>query len=264
MQLPKTIFSIQDEPPTWPSGSDDEDMGLESISEPDDLDIDMEGEGEDVEEEQFFESCSRSASNSSADASNPGGSERGKSEDIDTEEDPVDPVTPGPNSRFDIIEIDPRQGGESCDDDDLQFHPEDEGETFDDDIEDDWVEPSLPTPTPAGPLPPPAEPEKDDPPSPPPAPPALTKSKSNGSTKKSKKGKKQIPVPVPIVRLPSQQSKEHYPFPVTPAEEPCTSPQPRERSRNPSNKGGKRMHTARARDGGRTQSGGVKGILTDD
>lgn len=40
--------------PTWPSGSDDDDMGLESISEPDDLDMDM--EGEDAEGEPFFES----------------------------------------------------------------------------------------------------------------------------------------------------------------------------------------------------------------
>src|ERR1700761_3415571 len=30
----KTIFSIQDEPPTWPSDADD-DLGLESVSEPD-------------------------------------------------------------------------------------------------------------------------------------------------------------------------------------------------------------------------------------
>ncbi|KAG5638669.1 hypothetical protein DXG03_004010 [Asterophora parasitica] len=32
-QLPRTIFAIAGEPPTWP-GADDDDMGLESISDP--------------------------------------------------------------------------------------------------------------------------------------------------------------------------------------------------------------------------------------
>lgn len=39
--LPRMIFSVQDEPPSWPSDSD-EYMGLESISEPDDLNMDLE------------------------------------------------------------------------------------------------------------------------------------------------------------------------------------------------------------------------------
>jgi len=85
-------------------------------------------------------------------------------------------------------------------------------------------------------------------------------------------------VPVPPVKLPTQlQPKEHYPFPVAPIDDPSTSsPQPiasqycdhsagSGQGRQP---GGtineKNMHTARARDGGRTQSGGVKGILPDD
>ncbi|KAJ6622408.1 hypothetical protein B0H10DRAFT_903785 [Mycena sp. CBHHK59/15] len=32
--LLRTIFAIQDEPPTWPGAADDDDMGLESISDP--------------------------------------------------------------------------------------------------------------------------------------------------------------------------------------------------------------------------------------
>jgi len=73
-------------------------------------------------------------------------------------------------------------------------------------------------------------------------------------------------VPVPMVRIPSPPSQEHYPFPVTPADDPSATPQERSRTNSISNNKDPthRMHTARARDGGRTQSGGVKGILTDD
>ena len=43
------IFSVplQDEPPTWPSDSDDN-MGLESMSEPDNLDLDDDEDGLEV------------------------------------------------------------------------------------------------------------------------------------------------------------------------------------------------------------------------
>ncbi|KAF8147379.1 hypothetical protein K438DRAFT_2027812 [Mycena galopus ATCC 62051] len=44
-ELPRTISGIQDEPPTWPGvDDDDDDMGLESISDPeesDDADVDL-------------------------------------------------------------------------------------------------------------------------------------------------------------------------------------------------------------------------------
>jgi cysteine protease ATG4 len=62
-------------------------------------------------------------------------------------------------------------------------------------------------------------------------------------SKKKSKGKRKA-VPVPSV---------HYPFPVSVED----VPQPRA-------SGGQRMHTARARDGGRTQSGGVRGVLMED
>jgi cysteine protease ATG4 len=84
--------------------------------------------------------------------------------------------------------------------------------------------------------------------------------KRNGSTKKGKKGKKrgEIPVPVPLVKIPSQYPQEHLPFPVT-AEDLS-----QDTSQDTSTKSmEKRMHTARARDGGRTQSGGVKGVITE-
>ena len=56
-ELPRTIFSVQDEPPSWTLDSDDN-MGLESISDPedeecdDDNDEDEEGEGEDDDDEE--------------------------------------------------------------------------------------------------------------------------------------------------------------------------------------------------------------------
>ncbi|PPQ74689.1 hypothetical protein CVT24_003767 [Panaeolus cyanescens] len=342
VQLPRQIFSLQDEPPSWPSDSDDN-MGLESISEPDPDDIlledddsgllgkedgdrDDEDEDEDdlddAEGEQFFDTRSESASMSSASGpSRHGRSHRSRSEDLDTEEDPVDPLTPGANSKFDIIEprkVKAEQKGK--DDDGVEFPPEDD---FNDDIEDDWIDPSLPTPTPSGHLPMPPTPatavpaavapsqipkKKDLPPRPLPATPhsrpkesdstpshpsssssaaaastsapRMSKSKSSTSTKSgsgsksTSKKKRQLPVPVPQVRVPSssqsyyqqQPPQEHYPFPVTPAEDSGSGGAGGERSRNTSSSRdlSKRMHTARARDGGRTQSGGVKGILTDD
>ncbi|KAF9554116.1 hypothetical protein CPC08DRAFT_821905 [Agrocybe pediades] len=122
---------------------------------------------------------------------------------------------------------------------------------------------------------------------------SLSATTTKGSS--SKAGRKQVPVPVPSVRLPAPPPQEHYPFPVTAAPPDDTdddsfasnwetSPSvgaPRYtrdgRTRNVLMKGGAqaqgqgqhqhqhqhRMHNACARDGGRTHSGGVKGILTD-
>ncbi|PPR05795.1 hypothetical protein CVT26_010145 [Gymnopilus dilepis] len=348
-ELPRPIFAVQDEPPTWPSDSDDN-MGLESISEPDDLDLDDEGDGEGdgVEVDADGEDDHAEAGVAVGDVlldtvegdedddADGDGEQFFDTREIDTEdsEDPADPLTPGPNSKFDFVEH-PRpahpskrreHGGHS-------FPPEEEEEGFrvdddddgedsregNDDIEDDWIDPSLPTPTgpPAAsyrpsPAPPPPLPQSSHAQSHPrqvprgsttkehtkdvsssssassssafpPPPPLKTKSSSSststkpGSGSKSKKGKKQIPVPVPTVRIPSQHAhhgqehqEQYYPFPVTPADyEPSSQGGAgHDRSRNPSTKGQgqtkiPRMHTARARDGGRTQSGGVKGILPD-
>jgi cysteine protease ATG4 len=43
-------FAIQDEPPTWPSDTD-EFMGLESIAEPDDMDMDDNDEEEEAQDD---------------------------------------------------------------------------------------------------------------------------------------------------------------------------------------------------------------------
>ena len=337
-QLPRTIFSIQDELPTWPSDSDDS-MGLESLSEPDDMDLDDdddavvgvaddneaeededEDEGEVVEldveaagggreeeeaaSEKFFDTCSGSASTSSASAGSTHHRHRRlKSDDVDTEDDPVDPVTPGPHSRFDIVVPPSRKGGreEARDADEYRGFEDDENDGSGDDIEDDWVDPSLPSPTPTSrasvlpkplqqPLPPvplkdhvsPSVSSASSSSSPALAAPPMSKSKSSSSKKssstlnssvKGKKSKKQIPVPVPQIKLVNQQ--EHYPFPVAPVDDPSGSSPHRAASQDRTGDGQgkqsptgisteKRMHTARARDGGRTQSGGVKGILPDD
>ncbi|KAG6907546.1 hypothetical protein DXG01_008532 [Tephrocybe rancida] len=102
-------FSIrvgEEEPSTWPVDFDDN-MGLESISEPDPddllMDMKMEDDERDDEDgdgngEQFFETRSASASTSSTSAGASGsgssarrGKGRAMSEEVDTEEDPVDP-----------------------------------------------------------------------------------------------------------------------------------------------------------------------------
>ena len=282
---------MQDEPPTWPSDSDDN-MGLESMSEPDDLDLDDDGEGDGVEveandndDEPFFDTQS---------AGSRGGrstSDKARSEDVDTEDDPVGPITPGPGSKFEFVDRpEPRTAKPRLKEskgDDSESEGDDDGAARrgfgDDDIEDDWADPlvldSNPVPSRG----------KDTSPSPPSSSnvPPLAKSRpaASGSTKSPKstsssiprmkmKSKKEQPVPVPGVVIPNNPSQvqEHYPFPVTPADEGASSsPDVVGRSRQSSatrvtrhpqqQQPGYRMHTARARDGGRTQSGGVKGVL---
>ena len=281
--------------PTWPSDSDDS-IGLESISEFDNLDDDEVNDDDaavgvddnDTEEEE---------------------EEEGEVVEFDDE---VDPITAGPNSRFDIVV--PSSGKGRREEKDVDgyrgFEEDDDGSG--DDIEDDWIDPSLPSPSSTSrhgprplpkalqqlqPLPPPVPMKDHGSPSvsssSSSAPPMLaSKSRSSSSRQSSstsnhsvkvkrEKSKKQTPVPVPQVRLAQQQEQEqeqHYPFPVASVDDPwVSSPQHRVAS-SQDRSGGvqgkqhnsaeiatneKRMHTARARDGGRTQSGGVKGILPE-
>ncbi|TFK48111.1 hypothetical protein OE88DRAFT_604347 [Heliocybe sulcata] len=211
----KPIFSIQDEPPSWPSDSE-EFMGLESISEPD-MDMDM---PEDEEGEEFLDARSTSASPA------PGGS-------VDTEDDPIGPITPGPSSRstFDMGDDQRPRGSMSSHD-----------EGVPDDLEDDdWVDPAMPTP-----LAQPPAPTKGE-----------SRSNRDGKHHERKKSKKSG---VPVVRVPSPPPEQHYPFPVT-VEAPEDSVVS---SRSNSGQRVPQLHTVRARDGGRTQSGGVKGLPTDE
>ena len=333
-ELPRTIFSVQDEPPSWTMDSDDN-MGLESISDPEDevgdeeeddddddddddedgvVEIDVEVVDNDDEEEaearrrrhgsdEFFDTRSRSSGEEEEEEERRGSRSRSRS---DTEEDPVDPITPGPGARFTAM-------------------PGDDDEPEDDD---DWVDPSVPSPPPSRRRSPTApvvvEPiEKGD---------SGRKDKGKDKDKDKDKGRKKkagpglVPVVRPPVLSPSQtgsgkkkgaktkgkgkassrhvrsgweddqddlleqepvpeREQEHYLFPSAGTDDEADrygseEATPLDRSRvNTATPGvmtkgsgedavvvvssGKRMNTTRARDGGRTQSGGVKGVLTE-
>jgi len=118
------------------------------------------------------------------------------------------------------------------------------------DDDDEWVDPSMPTPL--------AQSIER------PYAPPMTKAKSTESTgsrasRKGKKGRKSKKANVPMVNAPSPPMKPegHFPFPRS-LEESF-----HERLDETGNYE-KRMNHARARDGGRTESGGVKAVLTDD
>jgi len=218
-------------------------MGLESIDEPDDLEMDLE-DGPSEEEtninksedhpdnDDFFDT--RSTSVSPVESSVKGGA---KGSEADTEDDPIGPITPGPNSAFEVDKLD--ENGLSKNDDFEEINGNDE------DDDDEWVDPSMPTP-----LAKPADRPFARP---------MQQTKSTGSSRsleKGKKGKKKKTIPVVKVPSPPLRTEEHFPFPRAPGE-----------SFYEQTDGGgfeKRMNTARARDGGRTESGGVKAVLTDN
>ncbi|KAI0791878.1 peptidase family C54-domain-containing protein [Abortiporus biennis] len=266
----KTVLTLQDEPPNWPSDSE---MGLESISEPD---FDMPEDDEDDDDGSSSDMRhSPSAGASSPDTSvsvqgGTGNSISSKSEADTEEDDPIDPITPGPGkSSFDVINVEetPNKGlrisiSQSVDD------------TFDFDEEDDddeeWVDSSEFTPqTPSWGIPtaiPPSTLSQPETPTPHLSAPPLEVSYSSGSAKskestssksKKRKTKKSTSSSQTISRSASssQQQAEQYPFPATyPADEEAKEV-------------GKRvpqMRTAKARDGGRTQSGGVRGVPTEE
>jgi cysteine protease ATG4 len=222
---------VQDEPPSWPSDSDDN-MGLESMSDPD-MDLDMpeddgdgDGDGDDPQQQQQSPENGQGRGIDEDDDSEDDEAEDaeyydaregiGKSplpspmksaaSEEDTEEDVMGPITPGPTrSTFGNAQSKTRDSTlEGLDDDD------------------DWVDPAAPSP-------------------------------------KSKRGKKARNSPstptaassVPVVKTPVRPTQQHFPFP-------SSSHADDEGRRVP------QMSTARGRDGGRTQSGGVKGILTED
>ena len=232
-------------------------MGLESMSDPDDMD-DMDLEEEDGVEvvdddgaegrpirthdadDQFFDT--RSTSISPVCSSVKGGT---KGSEADTEDDPIGPITPGPNSTFEVDRHDDGALKDLSRNDDFE---EIDGREAEDD--EDWVDPSMPTPL--------AQSIER------PYAPPMAKTKSTGSTgstgsRKGKKGKKSKKANVPMVNTPSPPMKPeaHFPFPRS-LEESF-----HERSYEAGNYE-KRMNNARARDGGRTESGGVKAVLTDD
>jgi len=306
----KIFLSINDEPPNWPSDSDSN-LDLESLSdpetnleEPDDSGDDFSFDGE---EETQSRSRSRSirstgsrspstpstASTSTSESTSlRGDNARETSEDlqtngdgkrsseVDTEEDPIGPITPhaatfaerGIIQRAKVKGKEKRiPGGFGDEDDDDDDDDEDLGVGGEGDIEDDWVDSGLITPpsvlsssksevevmkaesaTSEG---------------------ARSKSKSKSGSKHRDRDKERQPSKsksrrpdttsktVPIVESTTTATiAQHYPFPSSTTGEVETEDDKKEN-------GGRRipqMRTTKARDGGRTQSGGVRGILLVD
>lgn len=206
-------------------------MGLESISEPD---IDM------PDDEESLDGRSQSAS---PDTSLQGGG--GRSE-VDTEEDPIGPITPSAaKTSFDIGS--PAKEDSSVDG--LEFDDEED--------EEEWVDPM-------------SSPIEEAPPQPPPPPakvqaPTMMPSRSTSSTSvtevgASSKQRKKSKRSSPALKTPVPSSQQQYPFPASVPDEDLAQPDVAGRS----SKRMPQMRTAKARDGGRTQSGGVRGVPTDD
>ena len=133
----KAIFAIQDEPPSWPSDSDE--MGMESVS---DVEIDIDGP------DDAFSLSPEPESKPEQDGevdllgdekvelrNNKREENRSRqSEDATTEEDAADPLTPGPSSMSHTQAFE--QGNQKEMEEDLLGDDE------------EWIDPSLPTPQP--------------------------------------------------------------------------------------------------------------------
>ncbi|OSD05590.1 hypothetical protein PYCCODRAFT_1443018 [Trametes coccinea BRFM310] len=269
----KSIFSLAHEPPQYPSDSDD--MGLESISEPD---IDM------PDDDEFSLGNSPSPSGS-VHGSAVGGSVKSE---VDTEDDPIAPLTPSAGkASFDIDPNAPERMKREA-----STQSSHSSLSFDDEDDEEWEDPAeFPTPQmPPNPEPvnirvasrpepshPRSESSASDLPTPIPA--AIAQARSTGSTaskgttgssektrRKSKKGSSGSAKTPRAASQPSE-AQAQYPFPAAhPGEEPEAEAGAPPSPPHPGGQGKRvpQMRTAKARDGGRTQSGGVKGVLMDD
>ncbi|KAJ7751049.1 hypothetical protein B0H16DRAFT_837517 [Mycena metata] len=111
-ELPRTIFAIVDDPPTWP-GADDDDMGLENISDPEEVVDDGDvssvshashavSSASHVAASTFSHTHAHHGSNSITHSTSTTSTSSGaRSSEVDTE-DPVALITPLPGSRFDL------------------------------------------------------------------------------------------------------------------------------------------------------------------
>lgn len=226
---------LQDEPPNWNSDSE---MGLESISEPD---FDLPDEDDEFADAEDHMRSGSASPDTSLPSTNSKYAEEG-----DTEEDPVDPITPGPGrSTFLNIRAPGRLEKQSSTS--TTGSSQADSLSFDDEDDEEWVAPEY-TP----------QPEQYTVPSMLADPPdvldsqaTIVREPSEGSNsepgRQRKKTKRRTTRPPP---------PEQYPFPAThdEVEEPVRTPSKRV----------PQMRTQKARDGGRTQSGGVRGIPADD
>lgn len=210
---------------------------MESISEPD---IDLPEEDDDFSDAQ---EDLRSAS-ASPDTSLP--SHNSKMDEDDTEEDPLDPITPG-MTKISFKNVRAPGHMQKAPSTSTTGSSATDSLDFEDEEDEEWLAPEVFTPQPEYGMPTPVI-----------EPPTLDESQltvtreasdnSHGDAdpekrkrKSKKKGKDTAPV--------------QFPFPATAGEE-----------EEPKNTGKRvpQMRTQKARDGGRTQSGGVRGIPTDD
>ncbi|CAE6479650.1 unnamed protein product [Rhizoctonia solani] len=221
----KTLFSIADEPPSW-SDMDSDDMGLESVSEPDMESVPDHDDGEDFYDTHTGET--RSAI---------GRSETSPPGELSTTDESMEVVTPGPRhaSRFETV----RPGKDK-----LTHH---RGASSEGEDDDDWVDP---TPPPAdvreipgvengAPASISATPSPDLVPSP-----SVPSVVSEGSS-----------LPESPVR-----GGNKFPFPAGDDDEDDMMLQ---YPKTQSTRGSSQLRTVRARDGGRTKSGGVKGLVDE-
>jgi cysteine protease ATG4 len=239
----KAIFAIQDEPPHWPSDNDSY-MGFESFSEPD-VEDDILSEGRDEDDAQSDDGSNDEFFDASASRREPSRSPSRSMEDTD-DSSGADPITPG-GGRFDP----PQSAG---------AHTSEEG-----DIEDDWVETNVsPEPSPAAET----------------APLPLDQSRIAVSPSASSFVPVSMSESATTVRnTPDKGARrkgkgkhtqeQSYPFPVSSSQDSSLDeldPEEQSHTRERSESRVRRvpqMRTAVARDGGRTKSGGVRGIPTD-
>jgi cysteine protease ATG4 len=251
-------------------------MGLESMidSDPDEF----EGEGDEEEEEddsnQFFDA---GANRSSFSLSGKSVQSKDKASEADTEDDPIDPITPGPHSRMTFEEEYVSSALTKSNKDASGEGTAGDNEGDDDEDDDDWVvpTPSIESPQGSSQTPLPAHNKSVSSVS------SMSRAPSQDNGGSSSK-KVRSPSSSQIGTVPSSAKKssrtkakqqEHFPFPVSPDSPPVstssvdsfTSSISGNAPETPASNGlnGKRMNVQRARDGGRTQSGGVKGILTE-
>jgi cysteine protease ATG4 len=229
------VLDLQDDPPNWNSDSD---MGLESISEPD---FDLPDE-----DDEFADAEDRMRSGSASPDTSLPSTHSKYGEEGDTEDDPVDPITPGPgrNTFQDIrapgrIEKQASTGTTGSSNADSL--------SFDDEDDEEWGAPEY-TPQPGHHVPTPIQDPADllD------SQATIVRSPSESSASDSGTQRKKAK------RKPAKPAPQQYPFPATYDEEVEESPRSSTTRRIP------QMRTQKARDGGRTQSGGVRGIPADD
>ncbi|KAG9093086.1 Cysteine protease atg4 [Ceratobasidium sp. UAMH 11750] len=245
----RTLFSIADERPAW-SDIDSDDMGLESVSEPDmesvaddpdDFFDTQTGESRSVHSSAAGSQYARVASKHSETASQP---RRGESE-LSTTDESMEVVTPGPrhSAKFDMSNA-PVAKDATVDDEDED--------------DDDWVDPT----------PPPADVRQ------------LPRAENGAPISVSISATPSpdlLPVPTSAMRASdspssceglyaqdsptgtgrfnrSHDGQDRYPFPAGDAEE--------EPLRYPKSSGKPpQLRNVRARDGGRTKRGGVRGLV---